>query len=429
MQIYPKQNNTDTSFSVRFQQILFWGFFYTVFAGVGRKWIFPSGVISNFLLFGQLLLPIILAWQYAKTKIQIKSPYKHINAIYFIILLLLATNPLNHTIFHGIIGVIIHFGFWCLLLTYLRVADFVEIKQLDYYLIGLLIIETVLASTQYNLPPTHILNRYSVEDSVGVSIGDGIRVTGTFSYLGGFASMTIFYGFFIWSLLNRNQKPILLVISVILSIYMAFMSGGRGNVVTILALIVVGVYENRFKVTQYLKYLFGIGAAIILMLVFFNPLQPIIRSWDNFYGRVDNLTENGESFNRIYRNYFSAFLYHGSQPVFGAGLGSDYQGANAVFGMSDIRQQYGYMEEEGERIVFEGGYFLYFIRIGLFVIVLSAMRIKRLSKVALFLLFFHKLIVFQTYATFFIAMGFIWVNNSVNNKNLKTDENSYRFPW
>ncbi|GHT53490.1 hypothetical protein FACS189446_1030 [Bacteroidia bacterium] len=412
MQIYPKQNSTDSFLSIRFQQILFWGFFYTVFAGVVRKWIFPSGIVSNLLLFGQLILPLILAWQYTQTTFIIKKAYRHISVIYFIILLLLAVNPLNHTIFHGIIGIIIHFGFWYLLLAYLQVSDVVEIKQLDYYIIGLLILETVLASIQYNLPPTHILNRYSVDDSVGISIGNGIRVTGTFSYLGGFAAMTMFYGFFIWSLLNRNQKPVLLVISVILSIYMAFMSGGRGNVVTLLSLIAVGIYENIFKTTQYIKYLLGIGAAIILLSVFFNPLQPIMRAWDNFYDRFDNLTETGESYNRIYRNYLSALLYHGSQPVFGAGLGSDYQGANAVFGASETKQQYGYMEEEGERIVFEGGYFLYFIRIGLFVIVLSAMRIKRLSKVILFLLFFHKLLVFQTYATFFIAMGFIWINQS-----------------
>lgn len=420
MQIYPTQNRIDSSLSVRFQQILFWGFFYTVFAGVVRKWIFPSGIISNLLLFGQLMLPILLARQYTKTKLTIKKPYRHISTIYFIILLLLAVNPLNLSIFHGIIGVIIHFGFWCLLLAYLQVSDFVEIKQLDYYLIGLLILETVLASIQYNLPPTHILNRYSVDDSIGVSIGDGIRVTGTFSYLGGFASMTIFYGFFIWSLLNRNQKPVLLVISVILSIYMAFMSGGRGNVITILSLIAVGIYENIFKIGQYIKYFSGIGVAIMLLSVFFNPLQPVMHAWDNFYGRLDNLTETGESYNRIYRNYLSAFLYHGSQPVFGAGLGSDYQGANAVFGVSDTRQQYGYMEEEGERIVFEGGYFLYFIRISLFIIVLSAMRIKKLSKVALFLLFFHKLLVFQTYATFFVAMGFIWINQSKISNVLNT---------
>lgn len=412
MQIYPKQNSTDNLLSVRFQRILFGGFFYTVFAGIVRKWLFPFGVLSDILLFGQLILPIVLSWQYNKTKITIKNSYGSILILYFLVLLFLAVNPLNHTIFHGIIGIIIHLGFWYLLLAYLKIADFVEIRQLDNFLIALLIIETILASIQYSLPPDHIINRYSAGDSTGISIGDGIRVTGTFSYLGGFASMVIFYGFFTWSLLNRNQKPILVIVSMILCIYLALMSGGRGNFITICVLIAVGIYENIEKGNKYFRYFFRIGLVILIISVFFNPIQPIIRTWDNFYGRTSELTERGESTGRIYKNYFSAFLYHGNQPLFGAGLGSDYQGANAIFGISDTKQQYGYTEEEGERIVFEGGYLLYLTRIALFLIVLSSMKIKRLSKVILFILFFNKLLVFNTYMTFFVAMGFIWVNQT-----------------
>ena len=412
MQIYPTHNIIDSPLSIRLQRILFLGFFYTIFAGVVRKWILPFGTISDVLLLGQLLLPIIMAWRYSQIKSLTKSFYTLILVLYFMTLLTMAINPLNHTALHGAVGVVIHLGFWYLLLAYLQISDRVNIIQLDYFLFAILIVETILTTTQYSLPEDHIINRFSAEDSQGVVLGDGIRVTGTFSYFGGFASMVIFYGFFTWSLLNRNQKPILVIITTVISIYLAFMSGGRGNFITVSTLVVVGIYENLGKGIRYLQSFFKIGIFVLIVSVFFNPLRPIIRAWDNFYDRANELTERGESTTRVYRNYFSAFLYHGDQPLFGAGLGSDYQGANAMFGTSDTKLQYGFTEEEGERIVFEGGYLLYFIRIGLFIVVLSALKIKRLSKFVLFILFFNKLIVFNTYMTFFLAMGFIWINQS-----------------
>lgn len=414
--IYPKKE-PNNRVSIRFQRIIFWGFLYTVMAGVIRKWVFPFGIVSNILLFGQLILPLIMAWQYSKTKENIKNMYQFVLIIYFFILLLLAANPLNHTVFHGILGIVIHLGFWYIMLAYLKVANMVSIDKLDTFLFIILIGETVLATIQYSLPGDHILNRYVVENAGSIPIGDGIRVTGSFSYIGGFGALSIFFGFFSWSLLNRNKKTFLIIASIILALYLSFMSGGRSRVWTVAVLVVLALYENWEIVLKNFKHYTAVAIVILIISMFSNPFQSFMRAWDNFNDRQQTLSERGETSGRIYRLYFSAFLYHGDQPIFGAGLGSDYQGANAVFGTSITRQKYGYLEEEPERIVFEGGYFLYLVRIGLFIFILSALKIKKLSKITLFILFVNSLIVFQTFLSFFIATGFIWINNKQKIKN------------
>ncbi|KAA6351943.1 hypothetical protein EZS27_000740 [termite gut metagenome] len=412
MQFYPKYNNCDTLEAVRFQRILFWGFFYTVFGGVIRKWIFPFGMVSNVVLLGQLLLPLLLSWQYSKTDVKIQSPYQEVLIIYILILTVMALNPLNLTIFHGIIGVVIHLGFWCLLLVYLKVAKLVDVEQLDNFLFFLLIVETVLASMQYGLPAGHILNRYAVDGKAVDTIGDANRTSGTFSYIGGFGALCGFYSFFCWYLINTNKKPVIVVVSMVLTLYCALMCGGRGPVFTALIILALAVYENQAKMSYYIKYIALIGAVVAIMLMFNNPFGGISRALDNWTDRTEQLAEGGEQSHRIYRMFFTPLMYHGEQPLFGAGLGSDYQGTNAMFGTSETKQQYGYTEEEAERIVFEGGYLLYFIRVGLFILVISSLKIKRLSKIALFILNVNGMIIFNIFNTFFVAMGFIWINQN-----------------
>jgi len=412
MQIYPKNNNIDSKLSVRFQQILFWGFTYTILSGILRKWVFFSGMLSNVLLFGQLILPLILAWQCSKIDTGNKKKYTSTIIIYCITLSLMAANPLNHTVFHGIIGFVIHAGFWCVLLVYLNIASpTINLKQLDNFLIFILILETVLASIQYNLPSDHILNRYAREMEAVAIVGENIRVTGTFSYLGGMGALAIFYSFFAWYLLNQKKIALFLTV-LIMTGYITLLTGSRTAFFSFIIITIIAIYENREVTNKLLKRIISIGVLIMILTVFYNPFESIEKAWGNFEERTTSLNERGESSNRIYKQFMSAFLYHGDQPLFGSGLGSDYQGTNSVFGTSQTRLQYGFTEEEGERIVFEGGYTLLLIRFILFIIVLSAMPIKTISKWILFILFFPGLLVFHTYMTFFVAMGFMWINQS-----------------
>ncbi|GHS94912.1 hypothetical protein FACS1894207_3830 [Bacteroidia bacterium] len=368
-------------------------------------------MVSNVVLMGQLILPLILSWQYSKTDVKIQSTYKHVLVIYILILAMMACNPLNNTIFHGIVGFVIHLGFWCLLLCYLKVEKLVDVEMLDNFLYFILIVETIVASLQYSLPADHILNRYAIEDKIVDGIGDANRTSGTLSYIQGFGSLCGFYSFFCWYLINTNKKPQLVVGSIVLTLYCSLMVGGRGPVFSALIVLALAVYENRARMAYYIKYTALIAVVVAIMLMFYNPFGGVSLALNNWTDRTESLAKRGEQSHRIYKMFFTPFLYHGEQPLFGAGLGSDYQGTNAMFGASETKKQYGYMEEEGERIVFEGGYLLYFIRIGLFIIVLSTLKIKRLSKMMLFMLNVNAIIVFNTFNTFFLAMGLIWVNH------------------
>jgi hypothetical protein len=333
----------------------------------------------------------------------------------------MAMNPLNHTIFHGIIGFVIHAGFWCMMLVYLNIANTkINLDKLDNILIIVLIIETILTSIQYNLPPGHILNRYAAESDFVAQIGENIRVTGTFSYLGGFQALVIFYSFFAWSLLNREKYKLAVIVTLVTG-YLSLLTGARNAVISFIILTIIMIYENKNTIKKHVTQIVGITSLICLLVIFMDMFKIVEKPLDNFEKRTTKLNKDGESSNRIYRQYLGAFMYHGEQPVFGAGLGSAYQGTNSVWGKSDIIKAYGYYEEEAERIVIEGGYFLYLIRIILFIIILSALQIKKISKWVLFILFVNGLLVYHTYMTLFIALGFIWVNQSklTNLKNKK----------
>ena len=82
---------------------------FTILSGVARKWVFPQSVISDLLLVAQLCVPF--AALLVKPLYLTKSTIG-VLLVYLISLVVLAMNPLNHTYFHGLFGLIIHANFW-----------------------------------------------------------------------------------------------------------------------------------------------------------------------------------------------------------------------------------------------------------------------------------------------------------------------------
>ncbi|MCC6459112.1 MAG: hypothetical protein IT260_01500, partial [Saprospiraceae bacterium] len=83
-----------------------------------------------------------------------------------------------------------------------------------------------------------------------------------------------------------------------------------------------------------------------------------------------------------------------------------YQGARALWGESYFVKTYGGYEEEPERIILEGGFLLFFLRVGMLVLFLKAMRFPLLYKCmfGLIILFFTHSI-FNVYNIFFVPLG------------------------
>src|SRR5581483_11577093 len=125
-----------------------------------------------------------------------RSPFNRLLVFYTLVLFLLAFNPMNLTIFHGLFGILVHLGFWLCCFFYIRNRELFNLKDLVWLFITVALIEIILSFIQYNLPATHFLNAYANEEEIaaGIATFNGrVRVTGTFSYLGGFYA---FFGFF-----------------------------------------------------------------------------------------------------------------------------------------------------------------------------------------------------------------------------------------
>ena len=89
---------------------------YTIFAGAIRKWLLQGGIISNVLLLGHVILP----WVYYALAAGNRRKYFPLLALFGGILLLMAVNPLNLTVYHGIFGLLLHLGFWLIGFHYLE---------------------------------------------------------------------------------------------------------------------------------------------------------------------------------------------------------------------------------------------------------------------------------------------------------------------
>lgn len=392
----------------RNQNLLLFYFLYTTFHGALRKWVFlgVSGV-NDVLFMVQLISPFIVVALMKREK----TVFSYQPAIPLaLVLAALALNPMNATLFHGIFGFILHFGFWLLMLTYLNERDAFPLENLIKLIIVICIAETLLTFVQFSLPSSHILNRYESADApVGFDDEGGARVIGTFSYIAGYGSLLFFAGLFIWTLMVEAKRNMLIILSLVaLSLVSAFMNGSRSIMLPLVLCIGFG-FINYGSIGQKIKVI-AVLALIFVAGILFNvgkQLTFVERAYKGFAYRVTSGAKSGEAESRTVGTFVEAFDFNGKYPLLGIGLGATYQGATNKWGKSPELVEYGYCEEEPERIVVEGGYFLLLLRMGLFVYLATQLRIPWIfSAPILFYIFFFTLFVFNAYQTAYVFFGF-----------------------
>jgi hypothetical protein len=395
-------------------------FIITIISGALRKWVFTSGITGDIILFLQLLLPFLSSIYYNGVTILLKE---NIFKFYFLFLIILAFNPLNLTIFHGIFGIILHLGFWWLLGYYYVNRLIIDIRPIIPLVILFCTIEIVLGFIQYQLPADHILNKYAAINQLGENqtvalVGSSVRITGTFSYISGYTAFLIFAIFFIWALIRADYNY--RIISFLLSgtLIAALMTGSR-SCVFLTAIFLLLIIFSEFTIETIKNFLKSLLFPFLLLIMLFlaKGSVGIEKILDNAYSNFDERrtvnAQSGEQNQRILGDIQELFVdYRGNYPFFGVGLGSTYQGATSVFGISDYVKEYGYYENELPRIVLEGGFFLLFVRIGLFIWLLSWLEFNSLSKIILFIVFIYSIpIVFNIYNSIFLALGIIFLDN------------------
>lgn len=400
---------------------IFWILFISLISGAMRKWIFITGTFGNFILLMQLLLPFLFIFQFKSFFSLFKQS---IFKFYILYLFICAFNPLNLTIFHGILGIILYLGFWLIIFYYKENRTLIDVRPLLPVIIIICFFEIILGFIQYQLPYDHFLNKYAdlkqLGENQGVAlVGNSVRITGSFSYISGFTSFLIFLILFIWSLIRFNYNKT--IISFLLSgtVVAALMSGSRSTVLLILIIIfLILISEFTFRtITEFLKSLFF---PFLLFLLFFLAkgnfgFENIIdQAFINFNDRRVSNAQTGEQTQRIFGDLNELFVnFRGNHPFFGVGLGATYQGATALFGTSDYVKEYGYYEGELPRVVLESGFTMLIFRFLLFIWLFTWIEINWYSKIICFFVFNYGIsIVFNVYGFIFLALGLLFLDNS-----------------
>ena len=391
----------------RNQYLLLFYFLYTVFNGALRKWVLVgnSGV-NNVLLLVQMLFPFLLVIMMKREKtvwsFQPVVPY-------ILVLVVLALNPINASVFHGVFGIVLHLGFWFIMITYLNEREAFPLEKLIMPIIAVCIIESLLTFVQFTFPPTHVINRYeSAETEVSGFEGNIVRVIGTFSYISGYGSFLFFFGLFIWALMVENKQYIVVIYGLAgMGIVSAFMNGSRAVVLPLILSVIFG-FLNYGSMVQKVKAVTVIASLAGLFMLYDVGKQAVFieNAYNAFSNRVKAGQSQGEASHRAYDTFAEIVDFRGNNPLFGIGLGATYQGAISLWGRSPELKKYGFYEEEPERIILEGGFFLFLIRIGLFVFLIQRSEIPIIFSIPiLFFLFFYTHLVFNTSQTAFTFLG------------------------
>jgi len=388
-------------------------FLYSTLAGALRKWFISSNAVSNIVLGFQIIIPFLFFFLKGATK----YTYQQRNIalalmVYIIMLSLMAANPSNFTIFHGIFGFLLHGGFWVAVFTYIRLKREIALELLIPLFILICAGEVILGSIQSQLPSDAFLNRYAVAEGEGAAdalVGDAVRVTGTFSYISGYSSFLFFYTFLVCALIKIKYPIPVIIVLFLMGVYGCLISGSRGSF--IVYLVTIGLYigtsvnykENSKLIIGSLTTLFAFG---VLNFAFGDPLnflESFSSSVDNFEVRSD--ADEASWTDRGFEAIGQLKTYNGPSPILGVGLGATYQGANALFGYNPLLYNVGW-EGEAKRVVIEGGYVLFIMRIILLYYLMAQLRFNWIFKsFIVFLLIFAASIVFNTYSCIFFLLG------------------------
>jgi len=393
-------------------------FLFTSLSGALRKWFFEDANLKNGLFAIQIIIPFVF---FLNNDMQISKAFKiKALSIYLFTLIMMAINPLNQTIYHGIIGIFIHFSFWFLTFYYVANRESFDFKNLLNYILILALSEFILGALQYQLPGDNFLNRYADLEKVGgniAGVGNSVRVTGTFSYISGYTSFLVFYNYFIWALFRYGIKPYIFIALIAVGIYANLISGSRGaNYSFLLFLAVLFFVEWRFiNGKTFLKLIFPL--LIFFMILLATNTDKIttafLNAFSNFNERRIGGVESGEEVFRIFWDILSLVNFTGNYPFFGVGLGATYQGATSFFGTSRYLVEYGYYEGELVRIVLEGGFLLLLFRIFLAIILIKKLNFPILLKFFIFFqIIYLNQIVFNVYNSVYFALGLIILDSA-----------------
>ena len=397
---------------------LLWLFLITALGGALRKWFVSSSALSNIILGVQMVIPFLMV---ARRSARSYSPFARYQllAIYFVYLAFHIVYPLQQTIYHGIFGMLIHGGFWLGIFFYLSNRHLFQMEKLMPLIIAVVALEIVLAFIQYQLPQGHFLNKYAREGQTIAVVGSRVRVTGTFSYLSGYTAFMLFYPLFVWSLVRLRYPQWLVVTAAAFGTIACFMTGSRSALVIFLLLMVPVILReyplsSLFRLAGRLILPAMVAGAVLLVAGKIQIAKVAQEAYDNFMQRVEANRRSGEQNARIYTDLWYIQNAHYQYPLTGVGLGSTYQGAVQLFGVSRHVQEFGYAESELSRVLLEGGWIIVLLKLALGLLMARQLAFTGFMRWAVwFTIAFGQPIVFNPHNAAFLMMGIMLADNVI----------------
>lgn len=402
--------------SHEFIKIIIFIFLFTIFSGAIRKWVISNKTIGNGILFMQILVPFSLL--FINGGLKNWRIGKAIFLFLLFILILCVLNPLNLTFYHGVLGLLLHLNFFFIIFFYLNNRLRFQFEIILNVFVFSALAQLALVFLQFSSPADSFINTYADVEAVGgiATVGNSARVSGTFSYISGFTGYLLFHSLLVWAMIKVGYKSIYTLIMLSGGMIACFMSGARSATYLYLIIIaVISIVENRALRAVVLDVKLFLPVAI-MMLLFLGIgsskfMKVIDNSFSGFMERRDRGVESGEENQRIFGDIVEVINFRGKYPYYGVGLGSTYQGATKLFGISEYVTDYGFFESEFIRIILEGGLLLFVTRIFLTIYLIRKLFIPPLGKLILcIILIFFFSTVFNTYNAVFAALGIILVD-------------------
>ncbi|GAA4458884.1 hypothetical protein GCM10023189_31830 [Nibrella saemangeumensis] len=390
-------------------KLLAYLFLYTTFSGAVRKWVLTDSLSGNIILFGQIVLPIVLV-SFSKSK-SLSSSNFTVSIFFVLILILMAFNPLSHTIWHGLIGILLHVGVFLPLIFYLNDRDAFPLEKLTSIFLIIAVIEGILGVIQFMAPADSIINRYARDMEVValLSAVNKVRISGTFAYLAGQTSLFAFFGFVFWGmkLLKVNTLKVVLLLTICLVI--TPMTGSRGLAAMLIILVSCSILSTTTDFRNSVAFLLVFG--LIFMFYQYNRVSLVDEAYTGLYARVQGHSADGENIARSVGPLEEIVKFKGQYPFLGTGLGGTYQGSISLFGESIYNRDYGYYEEEAERIVLEGGFLLFFVRLFMWFYLMRLTTIPFVfSLMLIYLNVFNSNTVFNSVSAFYTFLGIMYLD-------------------
>jgi hypothetical protein len=223
-------------------------FFCGIFEGAARKWLLPPGIpelsylayLSKFLTFGLISIAAAVSVAPSRSLLEFRGYLQVGLAMLFCGALLSAFS--GFSVAGGFLTIVMTVAGPVLAYTAASKIRFANIKLVLQWIAVMSLFPAVLGLIQFELPVTHVLNKYLGETGwrdVIVDLGR-VRATGTFSFISGMAAMTvvcIWSGLSLRTLSTRARDQILGLVAIVAGFTCGFAALSRGAIFLGLALL------------------------------------------------------------------------------------------------------------------------------------------------------------------------------------------------